>query len=518
MSFLRVPVALAVLMLSLPSFVFVWINRDVPHFGILQDDGLYFIGGKALGSGTGYKILSLPGEPYQTKYPPLYPLYLSLAWRMNPAFPANLPLTLMLSWLALPVVLWLFHLWLRRNGFADRSAWLVTALFALNPYVLFFVSNLGSELFFMIFMFAAMFFAERTDRRYSALIAGLLAGAGYLARTAGIALLPAAVIYFLWNKQSRRALWFTVGMIPAVAGWTLWTHAHAAPGHDIVTLCYTSYIGYQFYNVGWDNLATVLWQNASALLVSMGSLVFPQMLQGLPEKMLLPPLGIAMILGCVGLVRAGCARLYSWFGLISLLMLVIWHFPPNQRFILPVAPLLLAGFWTEAVDFARLVRKTFAHPDRSQRRVAYAFAGFLIAVLATGAGLQIYMWVNVVPGLFREDRQNGRDFQVAYEWIQANTPENTNILWENDTALYLATGRHGASFLIPTRHYYAKGTDEDSELYRGIDQYAREHSLGYVMLPKVGPSRKDENLELASKNAGLTRIHEDSGAVVYRVE
>ena len=172
MRFFRVPVTLVVLILSLPSFVFVWRNRDVPHFGVLQDDGLYFIGGKALATGTGYRILSFPGEPFQTKYPPLYPLYLSLAWRLNPSFPANLPLALILSWLALPVVLVLFHRWLCQNGFTMGTAWLVTALFALNPYVLFFVSNLGSELFFMVFLFAAMFFAERTDRPYSALIAG----------------------------------------------------------------------------------------------------------------------------------------------------------------------------------------------------------------------------------------------------------------------------------------------------------------------------------------------------------
>lgn len=514
----RLATALGVLVLSLPSFLFVWHNRDLPHFGILQDDGLYLIGGKALATGTGYRILSLPGEPYQTKYPPLYPLYLSLAWIINPAYPANLPVAAVLNWLALPLVILLFHVWLRRNGFASRAAWLVTALFALNPYVLFFVSNLGSELFFMVFLFAAMFFIEMTDRRDSALIAGLIAGAAYLARTAGIALLPAAIVYFLWIKQPRRAGWFALGMAPALVGWTVWTRMHAAPGHDIVTLCYTNYIGYQFYNVGWDNLASVLWQNASALLESMGSLVFPQMIQGLPEKMLLPSLAIAMILGAVRMVREGRARLYALFGGISLMMLVVWHFPPNQRFILPVAPLLLACFWTESVHFAGLVRGAFRHPDRSQRAVAYGFAGFLIAILAVGAGLQIYMWTSVLPGLARDDRQNARAFQNVYDWIKSNTPENANILWENDTALYLETGRHSASFLIPTRQYYAKGADQDLDLYQGIDRYAREHDLQYVMLPRAGPHRRDDVLGAAAGNRGLVKIHEDGGAVVYRVQ
>src|SRR5579871_2048432 len=111
MRFFMVRPALVVLLLCLPSFLFVWHNRDTPHFGILQDDGLYFIGGKALAQGDGYRILSLPGEPYQTKYPPLYPLLLSIAWRVNPAYPANLPLALLLSWLALPFVVWMVFAW-----------------------------------------------------------------------------------------------------------------------------------------------------------------------------------------------------------------------------------------------------------------------------------------------------------------------------------------------------------------------------------------------------------------------
>src|SRR5579864_3342238 len=88
---------LALIALCLPSLLFVWHNRDVPHFGVLQDDGVYFIDGKSLAEGSGYRILSLPSQPHETRYPPLYPLYLSMAWRMDPAFPANLPLALLLN-------------------------------------------------------------------------------------------------------------------------------------------------------------------------------------------------------------------------------------------------------------------------------------------------------------------------------------------------------------------------------------------------------------------------------------
>src|SRR5580765_1410307 len=97
--------ALALIALCLPSLLFVWHNRDVPHFGILQDDGVYLIDAQALAQGAGYRILSLPKQPFDTRYPPLYPLYLSLAWRAIPAFPANLNMAILISWLSFPAVL-----------------------------------------------------------------------------------------------------------------------------------------------------------------------------------------------------------------------------------------------------------------------------------------------------------------------------------------------------------------------------------------------------------------------------
>ena len=116
-------------LLCLPSLLFVWLNRDVPHFGILQDDGVYFIDGRGLAQGSGYRVMSLPSQPFDTRYPPLYPLYPSIAWRLIPAFPANLPTALMLSWLSLPVVLLLTFFWCRRHRFPIPITWTVVTLF-----------------------------------------------------------------------------------------------------------------------------------------------------------------------------------------------------------------------------------------------------------------------------------------------------------------------------------------------------------------------------------------------------
>ena len=74
----------------------------MPQFGETHDDSLYYVAAKGLASGAGYRILNLPTEPFQTKYPPGYPFFLSLAWRLQPAFPANLKLAMLLNWLVFP--------------------------------------------------------------------------------------------------------------------------------------------------------------------------------------------------------------------------------------------------------------------------------------------------------------------------------------------------------------------------------------------------------------------------------
>src|SRR5260370_1317089 len=73
--------ALAILVMAIaliPSARLAWNSRDMPLLSAMSDDGIYLVCAKSLAEGSGYRILSLPGQPNQTKYPPLYPWLLSL--------------------------------------------------------------------------------------------------------------------------------------------------------------------------------------------------------------------------------------------------------------------------------------------------------------------------------------------------------------------------------------------------------------------------------------------------------
>jgi hypothetical protein len=58
--------------------------------GVYHDDAIYVITAKALADGEGYRLINLPDQPYQTKYPILVPSVLALVWLLWPTFPDNL--------------------------------------------------------------------------------------------------------------------------------------------------------------------------------------------------------------------------------------------------------------------------------------------------------------------------------------------------------------------------------------------------------------------------------------------
>ena len=98
----------------------IWLGREQWHLGHGSDDGVYWVTAKAIATGQGYRVPSLPGNPYAVKYPPLFPAFLSMAWLIYPAFPANVRLAAAMQALLLPIYLALLLAVLRRFGFSWR--------------------------------------------------------------------------------------------------------------------------------------------------------------------------------------------------------------------------------------------------------------------------------------------------------------------------------------------------------------------------------------------------------------
>ena len=116
-------------------------------FGTYHDDAIYVTTAKTLATGQGYKIASLPYEPAQTKYPPLYPFLLSLIWRVYPQFPQNLTWMLLLSVVAAVSFLAMTYRYLTTQRYAaEWQALIVVGVAAINWRTIILATGIYSEM------------------------------------------------------------------------------------------------------------------------------------------------------------------------------------------------------------------------------------------------------------------------------------------------------------------------------------------------------------------------------------
>jgi hypothetical protein len=511
-------------LLLIPSAWFAWTWRHMPRAGEYHDDGIYYVTAQSLATTGEYRIASLPDQPKQTKYPPLWPAILSLAWFAG-GYPANLPLIALLCWLCVPATLLLFHAFLRREGFAPWPALAICALWALNPYVRLFGSTMLTELPFLALVLAAiLLLRDATPQR--ALFAGAVAALAFLTRTAGIALLPAAIAWLLFRRERRQAIWFTAAMLPAILGWAAWSIANRNPAPDWLALYYTNYLGFHLRNFIWSETHLFLWKNLDGIFLGLGSYLLPNVGLSLPEKILSQTLAIAGIVGLTRLLRRdprSLTGLYTAFAILATLMLAAWHFPPNERFMLPVAPLWLAGLWTELAHLAAGIRSALGHRDRSQRIVAAGFGAFAAALLLVCGWKMAGTSFTLMPAAYALDEQRLRATQPMMDWMRAHLPPTARILSEKDPTLFLRTGLRGAGRFPPTIYWYREQFEPLAQLHIGLPAFAREHGFTHIYLNDwdysrdFPPETHEDIIAGLHRHPQLELLHQSGQSRLYRV-
>ena len=96
----------------------------------------------------------------------------------------------------------------------------------------------------------------------------------------------------------------------------------------------------------------VVWVNFKTLWASAGELIAAPVLGGALGRLPAFAAATVAIAGVLILARRKGVTHYHAFALGLLPMLAVWHYPPVQRFVLPLLPLLLAGLSCAAVEAA----------------------------------------------------------------------------------------------------------------------------------------------------------------------
>ncbi len=524
----RVSLVGAILALALlPSLVFLRNSLDVPTLGYFHDDAFYLVAGKSLAEGNGYRVLSLPGQPYQTKPPPLFPMILSAAWRWGPAYPANLSWAVILAWLPLPIILGLCYLLFREYGSSPPTSLALAAVFALSPWWTYLSTTLLAETWLTLFVLAAVLTAELAQRRaenwWLPALAGVWAACAFLTRTAALPILLITPVVFLLGKRYRSAAAFTSAMLPAVAAWSLWSAAHRGGATDWVSLYYLDYAGYYLQNVTLLDLPTFIYRNMDSILTSLGDMLLFQVSGVFLGRQLGWIVALASIMGCVRLARRGAHLHYLLFAAGLVCLLLIWNFPANPRFLLTLFPIFYYGFWTELAHLAGLIQSAAIHAQASQRgaaRIAWAALGlFLCGVI----------WINhdgwkQMDLAAREHRSFRAQMRPAYEWIRSNVPAGSAFYADRDPMLYLNSSFTGCMVAIPTTYSYRGDDQRILSQLRNFQHFARKQHLDYLLLtprdferdPLPGPMRRVLREDIAA-NPAFQPVFATASASIYQL-
>jgi len=502
----------------LPSAWLAWTWRAMPQAGIFHDDALYLVAAKSLAEGNGYRIASLPGEPFQTKYPPVYPALLSLVWRADSGFPGNLPKIVLLSWLCLALTALLAWRLMRQAGFGEAESAGLAAFLAISPVAVQFSAVAMSELPFCALILASLILLERGEAAW----AGLVGGLAFLTRGAALPLLVTAPAMLAWRGQSRKAGVFLAAMAPAVVGWQVWASLHRAPA-DPLTLFYTDYFGFHRQDVPLSGWPELLAGNVSPAMKAIGDLLVFDPDSGFAALTLARLLAVASISGCVRLMREGRLVHYGAFGALYLVQFLFWNYPPTARFFVPILPLVAAGAWREGQSLWGIIGKAFAKGG-ADRVVALGVCSLLVFVGAHSLRSSAQGIFGLLPAVFGGSAAQLAHKREAYRWIQANAGPSAALLSYEDPVDYLYTGRRGLSLRVPPSLLKRGDHREIARFFAALPGQLSRHGVDHVLLTEADyhldcPELTVKPYRALFENSSLFEpVFRQKGVVVYRTD
>jgi hypothetical protein len=244
----------------------------------------------------------------------------------------------------------------------------------------------------------------------------------------------------------------------------------------------------------------------------------------LAGKSLARVLAVAAIVGTARLWRRSGATAYVLFAAGCLLALLLWNFPPDQRFIVPVFPILLAGFSAELLRLVGKLRAAFLGRAMGERMAAGAISLALMALLSL-AGARAYAGLfSALPAFVAQQRATVADYRTAYRWIVSNTPPDAALLAYMDPILYLYTGRQACRLVISPGLRRAGDRRAVDAVLAGVSDFAHRQKLSYAVLaPEDLHAEFTDQERLAAyrlfrANPRLRRVFEAGSVAVCRIE
>lgn len=461
--------------------VLAWLTR-IPGLSWGEDDAGYILLARELRHFS-YRETQDIAAPWHARFPPGYPLLIAvLGWPFGDAVDALLALNTLFT----SATIVLLFLTARRH-LGEALAFVVSALFAVNPMSVWDSGHVMAEAPFKFFMILGLWALshEREGARY-AVLAGSAAIAAALTRSAGIVLLPALCCFWVMRRRYRYAALLVVASLATVGAWLGWTVLAPEAEHRRL---YTADLGLAGPRAGRLEVLGRILERLPARAQRLGTVIFPFVL-ALPvipgtridNAAWLLAITVSCLTGTLVLMRRWTAAALITVSYGSLLL--VWRFA-IERFAYPLVPFL----------YVTMVVGTDAVMRRFAPRARIAALTVLVLLLALGAA-----------------RFDASRLASAGACDRRNPTESSGC-WDRSYRAYLAAARWAAEFTPPDAVFFVnkergfyfhsgrrtinqdRALEEDSV---SLAPYLRQRGAHYTVATPVGVRSEEHNRLLAA--------------------
>ncbi len=473
--------------------------------GVWHDDGAYLLLGKSLADGEGLRYSQVAGSPPGAKFPPLYPVFLALLWRLAPEAVGQGSLASLFNLVFLASSGGLFVAYLRSLKFSWWSSVAAAALFWSLPDLWRLALVPLSEPLFLVALVAALWTGSRLEAEptWRGLVGFLAVFAlAYHTRTVGLAVGMAVPLALLLRRRTVWAVRSAAGALGVIAPWMIWSgragDAIPAPLRDTLGP-YTGWLASQTSGEGGFGLLVGRGLSLAGRIVG----VFFPGAQGWGAFLVG---GIACVVLVIGVRRLS---VQTWTPILTAaaLMMMLWLWPYQElRLTMPLIPVLgmvvMAGFGPEVESLTRGILGKGARPEP---RTVLVGAMSLVWILALGSASVIGFGGgrHVAPLRVREIML-ARAMLAVEERVPPGSVVGAPELW---AGLALHTGRRVA----PSARFRLAG---DGPIWGNpSEQFAiwSVSEMEYVVLENAGLVHRSALDELDARCPGAVQLQASWG-------
>jgi hypothetical protein len=420
----------------------IW-GANKQALGLFHDDGIYAVVAKAIYQGDGYRIISLPAAPPQTKYPFLYSYVLSWLWTINPSFPGNILLLKAFN-IGVLVAIFFVSIGFYRRLFpaATIGALLFGVLVCTNPIVFTYTDYAVSDLLFVLLALVALYLACRNFTPGKILPMAALTGLACLTRLAAAPLVLAGAVQSIIMRGWRGAIYFAGVVLLLVAPWFLWVSSNR---NQAASSLLAYYHAYDFASGGSGGVGELLAKHgpivASNARYLAGSFDLLYLLPLMPW--LTPFVAVFTVLGMAISVRRDDTFAWAFFG-SSVALLLIWPFHPG-RYVAPLVPLLVLFLFRGMAAAEHWITTSGSDYLFKELLAKLPWAPVALILLLNGIWLSSYLLIRdeqTTRGGYGSRAPYGwAGFEESFAWIRQNTALDARLGTAYDPMYFLYTGR-----------------------------------------------------------------------------